>query len=301
MRTTSIYYNRAFDSYLRNGGDRTSLTDLVEGYNESTDSYQFPQGFRGDYADALAKENLFRRLSTIVDVSNGDGKIQAVTSTAIAELVPEGAAFDEQSDTFSNITFKAYKLASLAKLYVNFVLDKDFELQQYLKTDFARRFGRREEQLLLNGTGVDQPTGLLTSAEVGKQMPELTYDSIIDLFFSLKPEYRKNAVWLVNDTTALALRKLKDDSGAYLWDQSSDTLLGRPVEYSMYIPDIAAGNKPIAFGDLSYYWLLQREPLYIKLLQEKYLLQGMLGFAAHERIDGKLVRPEAVKTLEITA
>lgn len=55
----------------------------------------------------------------------------------------------------------------------------------------------------------------------------------------------------------------------------------------------------IAFGDLSYYWIMERRPLSVKVLRERYSIEGLVGFAAHERLDGKLIRPEAVKTLTI--
>ena len=67
----------------------------------------------------------------------------------------------------------------------------------------------------------------------------------------------------------------------------------------MYMPDAEAGTKPIAFGDLTYYWMLQRESLSVRLLKEKYILDGMIGIVGYERFDGKLIRPDAVKTLQI--
>ena len=86
----------------------------------------------------------------------------------------------------------------------------------------------------------------------------LSYDDIISLFFAAKPEFRKNGVWLMNDNTALILRTLKDINGNYLWRQSDDTILGKPVIISPYMPDIAANSIPVAFGDLSYFWILER-------------------------------------------
>ena len=299
MNATTMYYNKAFEQYIRNTASVHTNRDLEEAYREDSDSYAFPQGFRGDYTGALAEENLFRRRATVIDTSPGDMKIQTVESTAEAVLCDERMAYDEQADTFDSVEFDAYKLASLAKLRREFIADNDFDLQAYLRKNFCRRFGRAEERLLLTGTGVDQPTGLLTSAVVGATASELTYDDVIKLYFSVKPEYRRKGTWIVNDKTALALRTLKDDNGAFLWDQATGTILGKPVEYSMYMPDADAGAKPIAFGDLSYYWMLQRESLSVRLLKEKYILDGMIGIVGYERFDGKLIRPDAVKTLQI--
>ena len=67
------------------------------------------------------------------------------------------------------------------------------------------------------------------------------------------------------------------------------------------MPDAESGNKPIFFGDLSFFWILQRDKFYVKTLTEKYALEGAVGYVGTERLDGKLIRPEAVKTLNITA
>ena len=122
----------------------------------------------------------------------------------------------------------------------------------------------------------------------------LSYDDIIALYFSTKPDFRKNGVWLMNDNTALTLRTLKDKDGNYLWRQSDDTIHSSP-----YMPDIAASSIPVAFGDLSYFWILERQPLSVKILTELYSRENLTGYAAYERINGRLIRPEAVQLLSI--
>jgi len=61
-----------------------------------------------------------------------------------------------------------------------------------------------------------------------------------------------------------------------------------------------SGSKPIAFGDFSYYWIICRSPVSVKALSEKYALLDEMGYLAFEFIDGKLIRPEAVKVIQIT-
>jgi HK97 family phage major capsid protein len=127
----------------------------------------------------------------------------------------------------------------------------------------------------------------------------ITYDEVVKLFFSLDKHYRKNAVWIVNDETALHLRTLKDSGGNYLWNHSDNTILGKPVEYSNYMPGIESGSKAIAFGDFSFFWIVDRQSLSVKVLKEKYILEGQIGYAAYERLDAKLIVPEAVKVLQL--
>ena len=130
----------------------------------------------------------------------------------------------------------------------------------------------------------------------------ITADELIDLFYSLKAPYRRNAAWVLNDSTIKAIRKLKDNQGQYLWQPSltagaPDLLLGKPVRTSAYMPAIAADAKTIAFGDFSYYWIADRQGRSFKRLNELYAATGQVGFLASQRVDGKLILPEAIKVL----
>jgi len=103
----------------------------------------------------------------------------------------------------------------------------------------------------------------------------------------------------MNDKTALALRKLKDNDSNYLWNQANDTILGKQVIISEYMPDIEAGTKPIAFDDFSYYWIVGRKPVTVRTLLEKFVLYDQIGYLAFEFLDGKLVRNEAIKVIQM--
>lgn len=290
-------YNHSFWNAMKR--EAPDYQDIQEGYESG--SYVLPEESRNKLVTALAKENLFRRLATVVNLSVSDGMIQAVSSTGEAELVEENEAFPESADTFTQTPVKSYKLASMSRLNKSFVLDANFDLEKYLCSDFAKRFGRAEENLFINGDGTTQPTGILAAnADVITEADNsISYDEVIRLYFSLKAEYRKNAVFLMQDNTAMKLRTLKDDAGNYLWNSSNDTIFGKPVITSPYMPEVKIGAKPIVFGDLTYYWIVERQPLSIKRFNELYVLRGQIGFAGHERIDGKLIQPDAVSILQM--
>ena len=126
----------------------------------------------------------------------------------------------------------------------------------------------------------------------------------MDLFYSLRTSYRRNAVFIMNDATVKALRKLKTTGGGdYIWQPSvtagtPDTILNRPVYTSGFMPTLAAGAKTVLFGDLNYYWVADREGRSFKRLNELYAPTGQVGFLASQRVDGKLILPEAVKVLQ---
>ena len=136
-------------------------------------------------------------------------------------------------------------------------------------------------------------------AEVGVTTESLTYDDCIALFHSVKPEYRSNAVWLMNDNTALTLHKLKDNAGNYLWNSANDTILGRPVRICNEMPNIEAGYKPILFGDFDYYWIIDRSPITLKILKELFIESGRYGYVGSEFLDARLVRRDAIKAIII--
>ena len=140
-------------------------------------------------------------------------------------------------------------------------------------------------------------------AEVFAQQGGNQGDELIDLVYSLRAPYRKGAVFVLNDTTVKLLRKLKDGDGQYLWrpgitENAPDTILGHRIVTSEFMPGVSAANKSIAFGDFSYYWIADRQGRTFKRLNELYATTGQIGFLASQRLDGKLILPEAIKVLQ---
>ena len=180
----------------------------------------------------------------------------------------------------------------------------------YLITrEFARRIGNKEEEAFFIGDGTGKPTGILNATGGGQvgvtaaSATAITLDEVLDLFYSLKAPYRNKAVFVMNDATIKAIRKLKDGNGQYLWQPSiqagtPDTILNRPLYTSSYVPTAEAGAKTMVFGDFSYYWVADRQGRVFKRLNELYAVTGQVGFIATQRVDGKLILPEAVKVLQ---
>lgn len=295
----STTYNSKFWNAMR--GQSAAFEEMDEG-SDSAGGYYAPAQFTEKFENAMARENIFRRLATIVRTSFTSGKLICVASTGSAAWVPESVAIPEDADSFLQFAFHSFKLAAMSRIRENFVTDNNFNLEGYLQNEFARRFGKAEEQACICGDGVEQPTGILMNGEIGvtaASTESIDYAEVVKLFFSLKSEHRRDAVWLMHDETAMALRMLRDDTGGYLWREDADVLLGRPVLSTPYMPTVAAGAKTIAFCNLAYYWLIERQPLSIKRLSELYSLQGQVAFLGYERVDGRLIQPEAVQLLKM--
>lgn len=189
--------------------------------------------------------------------------------------------------------------------------DSVFNIEQYISKEFGRRIGTKEEEAFFIGDGTGKPIGIFNKtggADVGvtAATTSITFDDVMDLYYSLRAPYRNKATWLLNDSTVKAIRKLKDGNGNYIWQPSvregePDRILNRPYRTSIYVPELAAGNRVMAFGDYSYYWIADRQGRSFKRLNELFATTGQVGVLASERVDGKLILSEAVKTLDVKA
>jgi len=302
-------YKGSFWNAMRVKAPMPSVLNALQEGTDSEGGYLVPDEFERTLVEALEEENVFRTLAHVIKTSSGDRKIPVVASKGTASWVDEEGAYTESDDTFSQVSIGAYKLGTMIKVSEELLADSVFDLEAYISKEFARRIGAREEESFFNGDGKGKPLGILAAAggaEVGvtaASATAITADEVIDLFYSLKAPYRKNAVWLLNDATVKQIRKLKDSTGQYLWQPSlvagtPDTILGRPVKTSAFMPTAAAGAKTIAFGDFKYYWIADRQGRTFKKLSELYAANGQVGFMGTQRVDGKLILPEAIKVLQ---
>ncbi|MBR4434501.1 MAG: phage major capsid protein [Clostridia bacterium] len=290
-------YNDSFWKGLH--GDDKAFGDLIDGKHSLTNTYLLPESTGNKYSAALKAHNLFRRIGTVMNATKNDHTIRLSDAEDLPVWVPEGGSTPTAVDSFPDKAVATHKLAIITAIENDFISDKSFDLETYLVGQFSKRFGRAEENAFINGTGVNMPKGILSDAETGINVTgDITFDDVLALYFSVDKQYRSGGAWLMNDETALKLKTLKDQNGQYLWNQNSDTVLGKPVHISEFMP---SDGKPIAFGDFSYYTIIDRVPLTVRTLYEKFALEQKIGYLGVEHLDGLLIRPEAVKVLAVTA
>lgn len=293
---------------------RTNFRQVSDVLSEGVDAnggYLVPEEYDSRLIDTLTEENIMRKLGHTITTS-GEHKINIAATKPAAAWIDEGGALSFGDATFAQINLDAHKLHVAVKVTEELLYDNAFGLESYIIEQFGKALSNAEEDAFLNGDGVGKPLGLLSDKGGGEvaittaSATAITADEIINLVYSLKHPYRKNAKFIMNDQTIAALRKLKDNNGAYLWQPSLqagevDRLFGYEVYTSPYVPIIAAGKPVIAFGDFSYYNIGDRGTRSFAELKELYAGNGMVGFVAKERVDGKLILPEAVQILKMKA
>lgn len=257
---------------------RSNFRQVSNVFQEGVDAdggYLVPEEYDRRLIDVLGEENVMRGLATRITTS-GQHKIN---------------------------NLDAFKLHVAIKATEELLYDNAFNLENYIITQFGKALGNAEEDAFLNGDGTGKPTGLFDATNGGHLLNTLTAalksDDMLDLVYGLKRPYRRNASFLMNDATLASLRKLKDNNGAYIWQPSyqagePDRVLGYAVNASAYAPTDA-----IAFGDFSYYNIGDRGSRSFAELRELFAGNGMIGYVAKERVDGKLILPEAVQIMKL--
>lgn len=293
-------YRDAMISAMRSNFRNVSNV-LQEGV-DADGGYLVPEEYDRRLIDVLDGENIMRGLATTITTA-GQHKINIAATKPAAAWIEEGGALTFGDATFDQIYLDAYKLHVAIKVTEELLYDNAFGLENYIITQFGKALANAEEDAFLNGDGKGKPTGIFDKTKGGQIAGTLTAaiksDDLIDLVYGLKRPYRKSASFIMNDSTLASLRKLKDNNGAYIWQPSykegePDRVLGYTVHTSSFAPTNA-----IAFGDYSYYNIGDRGSRSFGELRELFAGNGMIGFLAKERVDGKLVLPEAVKVLKL--
>ena len=194
-------YRQNFWNMMRSKAPMPSVVNALQIGTDSEGGYLVPDEYERTLVEALEEENVFRQLAKVIQTSSGDRKIPVVATKGTASWIDEEGAYTESDDSFGQVSIGAYKLGTMIKVSEELLNDSVFDLESYISREFARRIGAKEEEAFFTGDGSGKPLGILASsggAETGitaASATAITADELIDLFYSLKSPYRRNAVW----------------------------------------------------------------------------------------------------------
>lgn len=313
---------KAFNLWLQRGVRQPQLdalkasTDWLNETDNALGGYLVPREYYQEVVKPLQELSALRKAGArvirtsvplvYIPTMNAAGRwsiVSEATSSTSSATYPE-----TDNPTFGQVPVTVYKFGSVVRVSEELLADAVVDIWgNVLQPDFVNSMAATENYFFVVGTGSGQPQGILAGGSLGKQAAStsaITADEVIDLYHSLDPRYRERAVWLMNDTVAAALRKLKDNNGQYLWqpglrEGAPDILLGRLVIIVSTMPNPAASAKPIAFGDFSYYYIVEREGLFVQRMTERYAEYGQVGFRAYFRAGGAVVNSGAIKYLQM--
>ena len=295
-------YEVAFKDMLHTGMPQKALRRGSAG----SGNFIVPDTFEQKLVKGLTDKSVLRKLCTVLK-TNTTMRIPTIIADGEATWIPENEPVQFSEAVYGEIVLDAYKLAHKVIVSDEMLEDAQFDVEDYIRQLFVESVSAAEELALFIGDGNGKPTGLLHQASTGwvsEKAGDITYDDILNLIHSVKSPYRKNAVLVMSEDAITKLLSIIHYHGDSPWDVSlkdgtTKTLFGYPVYTTNYLDRVLPGTKPVLFGDFSYFWIGERGKRSVKRLIERYADTGQVAYITTERIDAKLVLPEAIKSLEI--
>ena len=266
-----------------------------------------PVAFEAQLLAEIRLQSIMRQLCTIRPLSS-TLEIPTLTGHTVATWGAENEAYTETDATFGKTSIGAYKVNAIVKVSDEILDDSAIDIQGFLSTDLGEAFGIAEDIALLAAARVNatkSPDTLMTkftgvtSAGVGA----ITFDDVIDLMHTVKVPYRAGSQFLTSDLAVKAIRKLKDSTGQYIWQNSTqvgapDMIFGKAVNITEQF-DFATTKAAMVYGDFKKIWIADRGQTAMQRLNELYATNGQVGFRASRRLDALLTISGAMAKLTL--
>ncbi|MDD3978423.1 MAG: phage major capsid protein [Methanomicrobium sp.] len=314
---------KAFKNWMKTGVD-TGLRELEVKAEMSTLSdpdggFLTSDPVKGKMREVLSLQSRMRELANIQTISSDEYKTLVDQHGESSEDVTEkGTRSTTDTPTFREVSIFVKEMSAKPKVTQTMLDDPAFDTESFVGKFLGRTFAAREGTWFWEGDGVKQAKGINTYPKIANTSYTWGYvgyvysghatllnkaDTLIELQHALKPGYRAGAKFMMNDNTILAIRKLKDGEGNYLWrpglqENAPDTLLGKPIVVDDYVDDIGAGKYPIWFANWAEaYTIVDR--FGIRMLRDPYSSKPYVEFYTTKKTGGGIVMYEAIKCLKI--
>jgi HK97 family phage major capsid protein len=294
--------SRRFDINLRKRPMSTRELRAMSVGDPAAGGSTVPDEFVNQFERAMLSFSGVRQAADILRTTSGAPLTWPTTDDTSNEgtIVGEGQDPGDQDIATGAVTWNAYKFSSkVIKINHELLEDSAFNLASVIGSMAGERIGRYQNRKFTVGTGAAEPNGIVTASAAGKTATSATavsFDDIMDFVHSINPAYRGPGCGLMfHDNLLLAIRKLKDGNGTYLWQQGvsagePDRILGFPYYINQHMAStIESGAKTMLFGQLDKYKIREVRGLRLMRMRELYAETDQEGFVAFFRADGNLL------------
>lgn len=311
----SQFVKQAFRNFLRGGFGalrEEEVRALSAGSHVDGGAIVPPQQWTADLLKAVDDRTVIRPLATKFTVeralSLGVPVLDADPSDAdwTSEL---GTGQEDLAMRFGSRELIPHPLAKRIKISNKLIRSSVIPVEALVQERLAYKFAITEEKALLTGSGANQPLGLFTAHASGiptsrdvagsNTQTAIVADTLFDMKYAVKEQYQANGSWLFHRDAVKMIMKLKDLENQYLWQPGltvgqPDTLLGRPVLQSEFVPNTFTSGRYVGlFGDFSYVWIVDAMELTVQKLVELYAETNQTGYVCRKEMDGMPVLAEA--------
>jgi HK97 family phage major capsid protein len=302
---------RVFDVQPTVGTVPTSYRDLSK-LTDAAGKFTVPTEFYNRLVEHMIEvSGILQAGPTVLNTAGGEVLQipKTLTHTSNPAIVAEAGALLEADPTFGQTSLGAFKYGRLIQVSRELLQDTGVDLTGYLARSIGRAIGNAFGEDLVIGAGTTEPRGIALDAGAGVTGPTGTtvtfgnqatagqgFDLLISLYHSVISPYRqsRSAAFVMNDTTAAIVRRIKSTDGLYAWQPSltvgaPDTILGKPVFIDPYIASPAANAESIFFGDWSQFFVRYAGGYRFERSDDFAFGNDLVSFRAILRADGALV------------
>jgi HK97 family phage major capsid protein len=319
-----LEHRAAFEAYVRSGAEaplRAIEAKAMASGSGADGGFTVTAEMDAEIGRRLPALSPIRAIATVRTVSSGTfKKPYRLTGPAVGwvgETAPRPQTASPELGELSFPTMELYAMPSATQALLD---DSAVDLETWLAEEIELAFALQEGDAFVNGDGVTRPKGFLDAPEVAESAwtwGSLGHtlsgaaggfaatggsDALVDLVYALKPGYRQNGSWVMNRRTQAAVRKLKDTTGAYLWQPPATpagqaSLMGFPLTEVEAMPDMAANARAIAFGDFRRGYLVV-DRMGTRVLRDPYSAKPYVLFYVTRRVGGGVQDYDAIKLLK---
>lgn len=306
----------AFDAYCRKGIEGLSPDEkkALTVSNDSTGGYLAPPEYVRELIKDITEISPIRSIARIRQTAQRSIQMPKRTGTFAAQWVAESGTRSETTGYQVGLEeIPAHEYYALVDISEQDLEDSVFDLEAEMQSEFAEQFAKAEGAAFVSGNAVGKPEGFMTNSDVSEVVSgngtALTGDGLITLVHSVKAEYSANATFVFNRSTLAAIRKLKDTAGQYVFQAGMmltggpmTTVLGHPYIQATDMPNVGAGNFPVAFGDFRRgYMIVDRVSLAVLRDPFTQATTGNIRYVARRRVGGQVILPEAIVKQKVSA
>lgn len=290
-------------------GDIATVKAL-SGATDGAGGYLLPTEFMEDVIDRIVKDPIaLRSLCTTVPITARTGWFPVGKTGVVVDWEGNDSPFSETTPTFDQLQFTVNRLAGFTAISKDLMSDTPVNLYNFLTKQYAKAFVKAENLAIIGGSGVAQPTGIRTNADVasvavtGTTGSKLLADDIVGLPFSLDINYREGGVYIMNSKVVKMCRLMKDSQGRYLF-VDGDITKGLPPTFNGYrVIELAAGipenlgtgtnETEVIFGNLENYYIFDKHEMgsEINTQSDTAFKNNQALIKMWERLDGNVAIP----------
>lgn len=280
---------------------------------DSTGGLIVPAPLVDEIVSNVTEIDPIRQVADVGPTTNGGNErliLRVTTKPTTAWTAENGTRSVGTDIAFGTLHIPVFEEYAYLPVSYQMLEDTNIDLQGLIAGFVAEDFAEEEGKHFVNGTGAGEAEGFMMNGDVsytaaGEASTLTNGDCLISLSLAIKEPYRRNAVWIMNDSTWAAILKTKGGDGQYLYrialsDALPNTLLGKRVLSSVTMPSIGANTYPVIFGDFKKGYAIADHLSWQFMVDEQTgFTSGVTYFKARRRVGGAVKVAEAIRKLKI--